>query len=332
MMAATGLHRGLGTVLYQRNDLVGAAQHIQLAAKLDEFGAITELLFSLTLLAYLKQAMGDYETASKLLGKASKIRDDFQAQQYNISSEPGLDQLHILLSRIQTNKPHLISDVAQRVKTLGKRPDDDVDFSTPANYVHESEYSNLARMLIALNQAAETLPLLERLLKAAQLMGRQGDEIRYLVLSAMAHHYIGNTPTALDFLSKALNQARPQGYVRIFVDEGLPLEELLGEAISKDIAPDYARELLAAFPKDIFEANQFATQLSANQQLLVEPLSEREIDVLRLMAKGYKYKEIAEELVVSINTVRHHTRNVYSKLNVNNRLQAISRAEELHLL
>ena len=110
------------------------------------------------------------------------------------------------------------------------------------------------------------------------------------------------------------------------------MAELLNFAISQNIAPDYASKLLAAFPEDVLSAVPIDRELSVNTQTLVEPLSEREIEVLRLMAGGYKYKEIAESLVVSINTVRHHTRNVYGKLDVNSRTQAIGRAKELNLL
>jgi LuxR family maltose regulon positive regulatory protein len=110
------------------------------------------------------------------------------------------------------------------------------------------------------------------------------------------------------------------------------MAELLRLAVLHHISPDYAGKLLAAFPKDIQGAIQFDQDLTVTKQSLAEPLSEREIEVLRLMAEGYKYKEIAERLMVSINTVRHHTRNVYGKLDVNNRTQAISRAKELNLL
>ena len=110
------------------------------------------------------------------------------------------------------------------------------------------------------------------------------------------------------------------------------MAEVLGFAMSQNISPDYASKLLGAFPEDVLSAVQIDMEMSVNTQMLVEPLSEREIEVLHLMAQGYKYKEIAERLVVSINTVRHHTRNVYGKLDVNNRTQAIGKAKELNLL
>jgi LuxR family maltose regulon positive regulatory protein len=209
---------------------------------------------------------------------------------------------------------------------------DEVDFSSPADYPREFDYSDLACLLIAEDRSAEALPLLTRLLEAAITMERHGDEIRYLVMIALAQHALGNTQTAIDSLGQALTLAEPQGYVRLFVDEGLPMAELLNFAISQDIASEYASKLLAAFPGDVLSAVPIGRELSVNTQNLVEPLSEREIEVLHLMAEGYKYQEIADRLVVSINTVRHHTRNVYGKLDVNSRTQAIGRAKELNLL
>jgi LuxR family maltose regulon positive regulatory protein len=212
------------------------------------------------------------------------------------------------------------------------RANDEVDFTSPEGYPRECIYSDLASLLIALERAAEALPLLTRLLEAAITMGRHGDEIRYRVLVAIAQYSLGDTQAALDSLGRALTLAEPQGYVRLFVDEGRPMAELLQYAIAQNVAPDYAGKLLAEFPKDFQSTVQDHKGLAANKQYLIEPLSEREIEVLRLMAEGYKYQEIAERLVVSINTVRHHTRNAYSKLDANNRTQAVGRAKALDLL
>ena len=123
-----------------------------------------------------------------------------------------------------------------------------------------------------------------------------------------------------------------KGQIVEAVDEGRPMAELLSFAISQNIAPDYASRLMAAFPEDVLSTVLIDKGLPANRQGLVEPLSEREIEVLRLMAEGYKYEEIAERLFVSINTVRYHTRNLYGKLEVNSRARAIGRARELNLI
>jgi LuxR family maltose regulon positive regulatory protein len=227
---------------------------------------------------------------------------------------------------------HLLKDASRRVEKLGVHADDEVDFCSAAGYPRELLYSDLACLLIALDRPAEALPLLTRLLEAAIAMGRHGDEIRYRVMMALVQHALGNLQAALGFLGEALTLAEPQGYVRLFVDEGQPMAELLNLAVSNNISPDYAGKLLTAFPGDVPGAISIDRERKASTQLLAEPLSEREIEVLRLIAEGYKYQEIAERLVVSINTVRHHTRNVYGKLDVNNRTQAIARAKELNLL
>jgi LuxR family maltose regulon positive regulatory protein len=332
LIAAAGPQLGLGTVLYQLNDLAGAEDHVQRSADLFELGELWGRMHSYTMLAYLKRAKGEFEASAELLGKALAIEDTLIVRQSKTSDLPSLAQLGILLSRVGPEMAHLLTDASRRVENLGVHANDEVDFSSPAGYPRELIYSDLACLLIALDRAAEALPLLTRLLEAAHTMGRHGDEIRYGVRLALAQHALGNTQTALDSLGQALALAEPQGYVRLFVDEGLPMAELLSLAISQNIAPDYASKLLAAFPKYVLAAVPNAKERKVNPKILVEPLSQREIEVLRLMTEGYKYKEIAEQLVVSINTVRHHTRNVYGKLHANNRTQAIGRAKELNLL
>jgi LuxR family maltose regulon positive regulatory protein len=332
LLAASGVHLGLGTILYQWNDLDGAEPHIQRALELHELGEVWGRMHSYWMLGYLKQAQGDYKTSYDLLGKAWAIKENISAQQSNISSEPGLVQLSILLSRAGPDMAHLLTDAAQTVASRGLKPDDEVDFSSPAGYVRESEYSDLTRALIALGCAGEALPLLERLLESARSMGRQGDAIRYLILRAMAFQALEDKVSALDSLSQALTLAKPEGYVRIFVDEGEPMATLLALAVSQEIEPDYAGELLGAFPKEVQQAVESDMELTTIPQPLVEPLSERELEVLRLMATGLKYQEIAENLVISVNTVRHHTRNIYGKLGVSSRAQAVARARDLNFL
>jgi ATP/maltotriose-dependent transcriptional regulator MalT len=332
LTAAAGLQLGIGTVLYQLNDLAGAETHIQRSADLLELGEHWGRMHAYTMLAYLKEAQGEFEASAELFRKACAIEDSMIVRRLYTTERPRLTQLAILLSRSGPEMAHLLTDACRRVEQLGVQADDKVDFSSPTDYPRELMYSDLAYLLVAQDRDAEALPLLTRLLEAAITMERHGDEIRYLVMMALAHHSLGNTQTALESLGRALTLAEPQGYVRLFLDEGQPMAELLRSAVSHNISPEYARKLLAAFPKDVMSAVSIDKELTVNAQILAEPLSEREIEVLQLMAEGYKYKEIAERLVVSINTVRHHTRNVYGKLDVNNRTQAISRAKELNLL
>ena len=186
--------------------------------------------------------------------------------------------------------------------------------------------------------------LLERLLKAAEEGGRKGSVIEILVLQAIAYHAQGDLPAALVPLQHALALAEPEGYVRIFLDEGSSMLQLLRaklpprEIMPRQGLPTYTDKLLAAF-----EAEQkrsagksplpdWQSQSPPALQPLIEPLSQRELEVLRLFKTELSGPEIAHELVISLSTVRTHTKSIYSKLNVNNRRAAVKRAEELHLI
>ena len=154
-----------------------------------------------------------------------------------------------------------------------------------------------------------------------------------LVLQALAHQAQGNIPAALVPLERALTLAEPEGYVRIFVDEGSPMAQLLLEAAARGIVPNYAGNLLAAFDAgEPASAAESPSPTALPHQPLVEPLSQRELDVLRLFKTELSGPEIADELMIALSTVRTHTKSIYSKLNVNNRRAAVKRATELDLM
>jgi LuxR family maltose regulon positive regulatory protein len=199
------------------------------------------------------------------------------------------------------------------------------------SYVREFDHITLARLLLADpardrgdGSAREAPELLERLLRAAEAGRRTRSVIEILVLEALAHQMRGDVAAGLAPLERALTLAEPEGYVRIFADEGPPMSALLGAAAKREIAPGYVRHLLAEFGH--------AHDRTPIKQPLVEPLSERELDVLRLLATDLAGPEIARELVVSLSTVRSHTKAIYAKLGANNRRAAVTRAEELDLL
>jgi ATP/maltotriose-dependent transcriptional regulator MalT len=150
-------------------------------------------------------------------------------------------------------------------------------------------------------------------------------------LLALVFSVQGETDQAIVYLEKALSIGEPEGYVRIFVDEGSPMASLLYKALSRGVAPDYVRRLLAAFPVDEPEQTD-PSKSQVPKSELVEPLSEREIEVLQLIAEGLTNPEIAARLYLSLNTVKVHTRNIYGKLGVNNRTQAGTRAKALGIL
>jgi LuxR family maltose regulon positive regulatory protein len=233
------------------------------------------------------------------------------------------------------------------VREQGLSPDNDLC------YLREFEHIILTRILIAQYQNDRidgsihaAMRLLDRLLQAAEEGGRMGSVIEILALQALAHQAIapkerGNITPALAPLERALTLAEPEGYVRIFVDEGEPMRLLISDfaqspglgrlRISDRPLYAYVDRLLLAFS----QAKPAPTQIrnpKVTIQNLVEPLSERELQVLRLLRTDLNGPEIARELVVSLSTLRTHTQNIYAKLGVNNRRAAVRRAEELDLL
>ncbi|MGO9276733.1 MAG: LuxR C-terminal-related transcriptional regulator [Streptosporangiaceae bacterium] len=207
----------------------------------------------------------------------------------------------------------------------GLSADDDL------SYLREFEHVTLARVFLARHEGEraersvhEAARLLERLLLAAEEGGRTGRVIEILVLQALAHQTLGDIPAALASLERPVTLAEPEGYVRVFVDEGPPMTSLLRAAAKQGIRRDYVRRLLAAVSK--------TDHGSPREQALIEPLSERELDVLRLLGTELDGPAIARELMVSLNTMRTHTKNIYAKLAVTSRRAAVRRAAELDLL
>ncbi|MCG3210696.1 MAG: Serine/threonine-protein kinase PknK [Anaerolineae bacterium] len=207
--------------------------------------------------------------------------------------------------------------------------------------LHEIEINiMLARVLMAQGRLDETIRLLQRSLNAAKAMGRTSRAIECLILQALAFQAGGDADQAITALEKALILAEPGGYVRILVDEGQPLTPLLREAITRDVVPSYAGKILAAFPSaDALSPAQSTTtghvpagSVPTLQSDLVEPLSERELEVLQLIAAGLTNREIAAKLFLTVNTVKVHAHNIYGKLDAHSRTQAVATAKDLGIL
>jgi LuxR family maltose regulon positive regulatory protein len=200
------------------------------------------------------------------------------------------------------------------------------------SYKHVDGYSVLARALISRGRLDEAARLLARLAQMTEAAGAMDYVIETLVLQALVLQAQGRDNEALASLERALILAEPEGYVRTFIDEGPQMGQLLRRAVVHGIAVDYAGRLLAALEE---EAMRTATPLAISEgprSPLVEPLSPRETEVLRLLTTHLSHAEMAEELVVSVNTVRSHVKNIYSKLDAHSRMEAVERARELGLL
>jgi LuxR family maltose regulon positive regulatory protein len=267
-------------------------------------------------MARLREAQGDLDGALELLDEAKRLQmSDFS---------PNVRPIAALKARVWITQRRL-NEAADWAREEGLSAHDE------ASYLREFEHLTLARLLLARHRyeraytaLPEAVGLLERLLRAAEEGQRMGSVIEILALQALAEQMQGNTPAALAPLERALALAEPEGYVRMFVDEGSPMAVLLGEAVRQGISPGYVRRLLAAF-------GQAEDRPSVRQQLS-EPLSERELAVLRLLPTDLTGPQLAHELTVSLSTIRTHVRNIYGKLGVSSRRAAVRRATELDLL
>jgi LuxR family maltose regulon positive regulatory protein len=212
-------------------------------------------------------------------------------------------------------------------------------------YLHEFDHITLARVLLAryLSDRAngsitEVAGLLERLLKAAEEGGRKGSVIEILVLQAIAYHAQDDLPAALLPLQHALVLAEPEGYVRMFIDEGSSMLHLLREASERKIMPDYTNKLLAAFEAEKRKSEDKPDLPPAipeghrDGEFLIESLSQRELKILQLIAQGLSNREIGERLFLALDTIKGHNRVIFDKLQVQNRTEAVARARELGLL
>ncbi len=164
----------------------------------------------------------------------------------------------------------------------------------------------------------------------AETAGWMGKAVEILVLQALAFQAEDKRDRALEILQRALTLAEPEGYTRVFLDEGQPMARLLYAAATRGLAADYVGRLLAEFPVE--EPSPSPALRRVSTEALVEPLSKREQEVMALIAVGQTNAEIAQSLFISVGTVKNHAKNIYSKLNVHSRAQAIARARELGLL
>jgi LuxR family transcriptional regulator, maltose regulon positive regulatory protein len=324
------LYRGLSELCCERGDLEAAAQHLLTSQKLGEQAATTDWQHRLGVAeARLKQAQGDLEGALERLNEAER--------QYIRGPLPDVRPIAALKARVWLRLGRL-------TEALGWAQKQNLSTEDDLSYLREFEHITLARVLIAQYQRDQVqsalqaaLGLLERLLHAAEAGHRQGSVIDILVAQALAHQAQGNTVLALVPLAHALALAEPEGYVRIFVDEGEPMQMLILdfrvqiEKQGRDHPPlGYVNKLLTAFPQAKISPPPSA--LPNPPAPAGEPLSERELEVLCLLGTELSGPEIARKLVVSLSTLRTHTQNIYTKLGVNHRRAAVRRAEELGLL
>lgn len=314
------LHLGLSEIYLEHGNMGAAKQHLQKGDELGEQPAFPPWYRHWIFAHYqMMEAQGDLNSMIEMLDEADRL--------YYRHPIPDVRPLKALMARTLLAQGRL-DEVQEWVRVQGLSVDDNV------SYIHEFEHITLTRLLIAQYRKSriagyvhDATRLLGRLLKAAEESGRVGCVIEILVLQALAYEAQGNVPSALVSLKRALMLAEPECYVRTFVGEGVPMNALLKRMKFEDRGMnDYIHKLLESFGEKDFQTSSPAVQS------LIEPLSERELEILQLIAGGLSNQEIGSQLYLSLNTVKAHTRNIYGKLGVNSRTQAAVKARTLGIL
>jgi LuxR family maltose regulon positive regulatory protein len=304
MPVACEAHLGLARICYEWNDLDAAHQHGQQGVELVRQIETTDRFVAYEIfLARLRLARGDVAGADAILARAGQ----FVRQHNFIHREPEVAAAQVLTLLRQGN----LAAAAELAQS------------------HDLPLSQ-ARVHLARGDTAAALATLELWRRQVEAKAWADERLKVMVLQAVAHQAHGEKDRAVQLLADALALAEPGGFIRIFVDEGVPMAQLLSEAVAHGIMPDTIGKLLAVFEAEE-QKNADDSQLPPAQPL-IEPLSQRELEVLQLIAQGLSNHEISERLFLALSTVKGHNRNIFDKLQVKSRTEAIARARELGLL
>jgi LuxR family maltose regulon positive regulatory protein len=300
---------GLGRVRCEWNELDAALHDVQTGLERGQLaGNMDVLLRGYHALARIRRAQGEMDHALAALDDA----DD-------VAEKMGLAPVKDWIS-------------AQRAQIWLARGDTEAALNWAGHFVGQMREDifpsvpvALARVWLSQREPDKALPLLDHALQSAQAVSRLGNAIDILAVQAIVYHAQAKPEQAFATLEHALELAEPEGYVRVFVDEGAPMARLLRRMLTRSSASEYVHRLLDA----LGEPSHVDIPIPAN---LIDSLSQRELEVLRLIVDGATNKEIADELVLTVNTVKRHISNIFGKLHVSNRVQAVARARELNLL
>jgi LuxR family maltose regulon positive regulatory protein len=338
MRGAADMHVGMSALHYEYNDLETATKHLLTSQDLGELAGLPQNPYRWrAAMARIRQAQGDLDGALDLLDQAGCV--------YDANFSPDVRPVATRRVRVWVAQGRL-------GEALGWTREQGLSVEDKLSYLREFDHITLARVLLARylsdpsdGSITQVMVLLERLLKAAEEGGRNRSVIEILVLQAIAYHAQGNLSAALISLQQALALAKPEGYVRMFLDEGEPMRLLIADCrfmIEKqkrgpgDQLIGYIDKLLTAFsPTAVGTQSTTVNVKSAinNQQSsMVEPLSQRELEILRLIAQGLSNRQISERLFLALDTVKGHNRILFDKLQVESRTEAVARARELGLL
>jgi LuxR family maltose regulon positive regulatory protein len=313
---ATRIYAGLGGLQYEWNQLDSAAQSIQRCVEMSQqWEDFEPLARGYVMRARLEQTLCHPEAAEAAMQAAQGLAARHAFPPWRSTwIQSALVELRLARGELE--------DARYVVQKSGISAED------PVPYAREPEYMALLRVLLAQGDREAALRLSDRLLQQAQAAGRSGRAIEVLILQALLFQQSKEPARALALLDAALSLARPEGYVRAFLDEGEPMLHLLSQARAHRLGEGYAAELLLATSR----AGSPRSPELPSVHGFVEPLTGREMEVLQLIGSGLTNEDIASRLVISHATVKRHISNIYGKLDVPGRTQAILRARELRLI
>jgi LuxR family maltose regulon positive regulatory protein len=320
-------HVGLAEVSFERDERIAATEHVTIGIEYcRRLAYVPALAAGLLTLARIRQADGDPVGARAALDEAERAMPQAMVDLRT--------PLPALRARMALAEGHL-GEAARWVHDRGLGVDDD-----PV-YPREPEYRVLARVLLAEQKPARALELLERWRALAVAQGRVGSVLRLRVLAALAHEAAGDQPAALAALAEAIWLAAPEGYLRVFLDERDALAALLRELIVArrlaelgvgPVPQEFLTRLTGAYENAGWSLLPPVRRGAVTAPGMVQPLSTREHEVLLLLAAGHPNRMIAQQLFITVDTVKRHISHVFSKMGVANRTQAVARARELGLL
>lgn len=299
------VYLGKARICYEWNDLDNAEkygeQSLLLAQQFSQI--VSRFIQSAVFLAHLKLVRGNVSSAIALLAQAEQV-----TRKHNFQNRlPEITAIHVLI--------------------LLHRGD--LKASAELAYQYDLPISR-ARVLLAQGNPSDALKLLELYRQQMEAKGWVDEQLKVIALQAVASYVDGEKDKAVQLLNEVLVLAEPGGFIRLFLDEGEPMMELLAEAAAQGIRPDYVHKLLAAFEAEM--KDEQLTSAVLDPLSLVEALSLRELEVLRLIAQGLSNQEIGKRLFLALDTVKGYNRRIFEKLQVKRRTEAVARARELGIL
>jgi LuxR family maltose regulon positive regulatory protein len=321
---------GLGEIAREQKDLKAAEQHISQAIELLQYLGEGGIVVAYLTLSRIRYAVGDIRTAFEFLEQAQALA----LQSAGTELDDILVAIQIVRMKLAQGNLDAVADWIEERELdrgaivgtgSGKEPT-----STPFTLLRLAEFTTFVRVLIAQERLQEAGSVLDYCLSIAQGSNQMRRVVECLILQADIHHRRGKLDSAVLVMEKALVLAEKHGYFRIFLDEGDEIAHVLYEVSKRGIMKELTGKLLAAFRStEVLPKMPSSTTIV---DIIVEPLSEREMDVVRLIAQGLSNQEIAQKLVLSLSTVKWHCGNIYSKLGVKNRMQAVAKVKQLGIL